>query len=162
MLVTASIGITVYPDDGVDAETLIKNAETAMYQAKHAGRDTFRFFTPQMNAEVLAHYELIAALRKAVDHGEFVLHYQPKVQLESGRIVGVEALLRWQRPGHGLVAPEIFIPTLEATGLIAPVGRWVIATACRQIADWVRSGLGPVQVSVNVSGRRRRSGCGRQ
>ncbi|HEX5844525.1 MAG TPA: diguanylate cyclase, partial [Pseudomonas sp.] len=150
---TASIGITVHPDDAEDADTLIKYADTAMYRAKQAGRDTYRFFTAQMNAEVLARLELEIALRKAVELGEFVLFYQPKVQLNSGRVTGVEALLRWQRPGHGLVSPLDFIPVLEDTGLIVRVGSWVIATACAQIALWLRSPVGPMQVAVNVCGR---------
>ncbi len=150
---SASIGITVYPDDASDPEILIKYADTAMYRAKQAGRDTYRFFTAQMNAEVLARLELEAALRRAVENEEFILHYQPKVQLKSGRIVGLEALLRWERPGHGLVSPQRFIPVLEETGLIVRVGSWVIATACKQIGLWMRSPIGQVQVSVNVSGR---------
>jgi diguanylate cyclase (GGDEF)-like protein/PAS domain S-box-containing protein len=151
--VTASIGITVHPDDASDPETLLKYADTAMYRAKQAGRDTYRFFTAQMNADVLARLDLETALRKAVENGEFVLHYQPKVQLNSGRIAGLEALLRWQRPGHGLVAPRDFIQVLEETGLIVRVGSWVLATACKQIALWMHSSIGPVPVSVNVSGR---------
>ena len=150
---TASIGITLYPNDADDAETLIKYADTAMYGAKQAGRDTYRFFTAEMNAEVLARLEMETALRRAVVNDEFVLFYQPKVQLSSGRIAGLEALLRWERPGHGLVAPHLFIPALEETGLIVQVGRWVINSACRQIALWMRSGVGAVQVAVNVSGR---------
>jgi diguanylate cyclase (GGDEF)-like protein/PAS domain S-box-containing protein len=150
---TASIGITLHPDDAADADTLIKYADTAMYRAKQAGRDTYRFFTAQMNAEVLARLELEMALRKAVELGEFVLFYQPKVQLASGRVTGVEALLRWQRPGHGLVSPQDFIPILEDTGLIVRVGSWVIATACAQIGLWLRSPVGPMQVAVNVCGR---------
>ena len=151
--ITASIGITFHPDDASDPETLLKYADTAMYRAKQAGRDTFRFFTAQMNAEMLARLDLETALRKAVENDEFVLYYQPKVQLDSGRIAGLEALLRWQRPGHGLVSPQIFIPILEETGLIVRVGSWVIAAACRQIGLWMRSSIGPMQVSVNVSGR---------
>ncbi len=151
--VSASIGITLFPDDASDPETLIKYADTAMYRAKQAGRDTCRFFTAQMNAEVLARLELETALRAAVEHEQFVLVYQPKVQLDSGRIAGLEALLRWQRPGHGMVSPQDFIPILEDMGLIVQVGRWVIQTACRQIASWMRGGVGPMQVSVNVSGR---------
>lgn len=153
VMVTASIGITVHPDDAADPDTLIKYADTAMYRAKHAGRDTFRFFTTQMNAEMLARLELEAALRHAIDHEEFVLYYQPKVLLDSGCIVGVEALLRWQRPGFGMVAPLEFIPVLEETGLITHVGSWVIACACRQIGLWLQAGIGPLQVSVNVTGR---------
>ena len=150
---SASIGITVCPDDALDSETLIKFADTAMYRAKQAGRNTFRFFTPQMNTDVIERLDLEAALRDALQNDEFVLHYQPKMHLESGQVAGVEALLRWERPGHGLVTPDAFIPALEETGLIVDVGNWVIATACRQIALWSRSGIGPIQVSVNVSGR---------
>ena len=150
---SASIGITIHPDDAADAETLIKYADTAMYRAKHAGRDTFCFFTSQMNTEVLARLDLEHALRRAVDNEQFVLHYQPKIELRSGRVTGVEALLRWNRPGHGLVAPHSFIPILEESGLIVRVGSWVIATACRQIGVWNASGIGPVQISVNVSRR---------
>lgn len=151
--VTTSIGITVHPDDACDAETLIKYADTAMYQAKQAKRDTYRFFTAQMNFEMLARLQLETALRSAVENDEFVLHYQPKVQTNSGRIVGLEALIRWQRPGHGMVPPQDFIHVLEETGLIIRVGGWVIATACKQIGLWTRSSVGPIQVSVNVSGR---------
>jgi diguanylate cyclase (GGDEF)-like protein/PAS domain S-box-containing protein len=151
--VTASIGITVHPDDASDTETLIKYADTAMYRAKQAGRDTFRFFTAQMNTELLARRDLEAALDEAIEREEFVLHYQPKVESRSGRITGAEALLRWERPGHGLVSPKDFIPVLEETGRIVDVGRWVIAAACKQIAEWKRSGIGPLQVSVNVSSR---------
>jgi diguanylate cyclase (GGDEF)-like protein/PAS domain S-box-containing protein len=151
--ITASIGITVHPEDASDPETLLRYADTAMYRAKQAGRDTYRFFTAQMNAEVLARLDLEIALRKAVENGEFVLHYQPKAQLNSGRTSGLEALLRWQRPGHGLVSPAAFIPVLEETGLIVRVGSWIIATVCHQIRQWMNSSVGPVQVSVNVSGR---------
>ena len=151
--ISASIGITIHPDDSSDPDTLIKYADTAMYQAKHAGRDTYRFFTAEMNIAVLARLNLEIALRKALELGEFVLHYQPKLHLASGRVVGMEALLRWERPGHGLVAPNEFIPLLEETGLIVGVGAWVIGEACRQIGVWLHSPAGAVQVSVNVSGR---------
>jgi diguanylate cyclase (GGDEF)-like protein/PAS domain S-box-containing protein len=151
--VTASIGITIHPEDASDPDTLIKYADTAMYRAKHAGRDTYRFFTAQMNAEVLARLNLEMALRNAVENEEFVLYYQPKVHLNSGRVAGLEALLRWQRPEHGMVPPNEFIPVLEETGLIVRVGSWVIATVCKQIGLWLHSTIGAVQVSVNVSGR---------
>lgn len=151
--VSASIGIAIFPDDALMAETLVKYADTAMYQAKHAGRDTFRFFTKQMNTDALARLDIETALRKAVDNQEFVLHYQPKMQIDSGRLCGVEALLRWQRPGFGLVSPAEFIPVLEDTGLILPVGRWVLDTACRQIAAWQATSIGRVPVSVNIAGR---------
>ena len=151
--VTASIGITIHPDDASDPETLIKYGDTAMYRAKQAGRDTYRFFTAQMNADVRARLDLEIALRAALDNNEFSLVYQPKVQLSTGRVIGLEALLRWHRPGHGPVSPALFVPVLEEIGLIVPVGNWVIATACRQIALWSHSAIGPVQISVNVSGR---------
>jgi diguanylate cyclase (GGDEF)-like protein/PAS domain S-box-containing protein len=150
---TASLGIAIHPHDAGDAQSLLKFADTAMYRAKQAGRNTSRFFTAAMNTEALARLELESALRKAIKHEEFVLHYQPKVDLKSGRIVGLESLLRWQRPGHGLVPPNAFIPILEETGLIVPVGSWVLATVCKQIGAWQSSAVGPLQVSVNVSGR---------
>ena len=152
---TASIGIAIHPDDddGGDPDVLIGYAGTAMQQAKHAGRDTCRFFTAQMNADVLRRQELEGALRQAIARDEFELHYQPKVSLASGAIVGLEALLRWARPGHGLVSPGLFIPVLEESGLIVQVGGWVIGAACRQIRQWLLDETGPVQVSVNVSGR---------
>ncbi|WP_181373214.1 EAL domain-containing protein [Massilia glaciei] len=153
MVVTASIGIAIYPVDAQDRDTLIKYADTAMYRAKQAGRDTYRFFTSQMNSDVLARLELETALRRAIENDEFELYYQPKVQLSSGRTAGVEALLRWRRPGAGLVSPAEFIPVLEDTGLIVKVGTWVIATACSQIGRWIKSAIGPLQISVNVSGR---------
>jgi len=149
--VTASIGITVFPADSTDAEVLVKYADTAMYAAKEAGRDAFRFYTAAMNASVVRRLDLDNALRRALDHEEFVLHYQPKIELANGRWAGVEALLRWNRPGHGLVPPGEFIPLLEETGLIEPVGLWVIQAACKQIAAWIAAGIGPVPVAVNVS-----------
>ena len=158
VIMTASIGITVQPDDGSDPDVLIKYADTAMYQAKHAGRNTYRFFTAQMNVDVLQRQDLENALRKAIEKDEFVLYYQPKVALATGAVVGLEALLRWNRPGYGLVVPALFIPVLEESGLIVRVGTWVIATACRQIREWQLGDVGPVQVSVNVAGRQFREG----
>jgi diguanylate cyclase (GGDEF)-like protein/PAS domain S-box-containing protein len=151
--VTASIGITSYPEDASEPELLIKYADTAMYQAKQKGRDTHCTFTPQMNVELLKQLSLEAALRKAIENEQFVIHYQPKVDMQTGRITGLEALLRWQRPGHGLVPPLYFIPVLEETGLIVQAGNWVISTVCHQIKKWSQSPVGPWQVSVNVSGR---------
>jgi len=151
--ITASIGITLYPDDARDPETLVKYADTAMYKAKEAGRNTYRFFTADMNSQVLARLELENALHKAIENDEFVLYYQPKVQINTGRMVGVEALIRWIRPGHGMVSPGEFIPLLEETGLIVRVGAWVIETACRQLALWGHSRAGSISISVNVSGR---------
>ena len=150
---TASIGITMYPDDASDADTLLKYADTAMYQAKQAGRDAFQFFTSAMNTEVWRRLELENALRQAVNNDEFVLHYQPQVELGSGHVVGLEALVRWDRPGFGLVQPTEFIYALEDCGLIVEVGRWAIAAVCEQIREWSRRGIDPIQVSVNVSPR---------
>jgi len=151
--VTASIGMAIHGTDASEPEVLLKYADTAMYQAKQEGRDTYRYFTAQMNDEVMTRLELEEALRNAITNNEFVLHYQPKVRLKTGRIGGVEALLRWERPGHGLIPPNAFILVLEATGLIVDVGRWVIAAACKQIGEWMRSEIGPVRISVNISGR---------
>ncbi|MBW3510912.1 EAL domain-containing protein [Janthinobacterium sp. NKUCC06_STL] len=150
--VTVSIGISVYPDDGVDADTLIQYADTAMYRAKEAGRDAFRFFTAEMNAQSMARLDMENALRRAIDNEEFVLFFQPKVNIISGRISGAEALIRWRRPGHGMVSPALFIPLLEETGLIVRVGNWVLDEACRKISEWGASSIGPVHLSVNVSG----------
>jgi len=150
---TASIGIAIYPDDATEPETLVKYADTAMERAKQAGRDGYRFFTAGMNVQVLARLDLEMALRRALDDNEFVLHYQPKINLTTGRISGVEALIRWQRPGVGLVYPSEFVAILEDTGLIIRAGAWLIDAACRQIAAWNRSKVGPVLVAVNVSSR---------
>jgi diguanylate cyclase (GGDEF)-like protein/PAS domain S-box-containing protein len=151
--VTASIGITSFPEHASEPELLIKYADTAMYQAKQKGRDTYCTFTPQMNVELLKQLSLEAALRKAIDTEQFVLYYQPKVDMQTGRITGLEALLRWQRPGHGLVPPLYFISVLEDSGLIVQVGNWVIAMVCEQIKQWSLSAIGPRQVAVNVSAR---------
>jgi diguanylate cyclase (GGDEF)-like protein/PAS domain S-box-containing protein len=153
LAMTASIGIASFPGDASEPELLIKYADTAMYQAKQKGRDTYCNFTPQMNVELLEQLSLETALRKAIENEEFVLHYQPKVEMQTGSITGLEALLRWQRPGHGLVAPLYFISALEESGLIVQAGNWVIATVCRQIKNWSESPVGSRQVSVNVSGR---------
>ena len=150
--VTVSIGISVYPDDAVDADTLIQYADTAMYRAKEAGRDAFRFFTAEMNAQSMARLDMENALRRAIDNEEFVLFFQPKVNIISGRISGAEALIRWRRPGHGMVSPALFIPLLEETGLIVRVGNWVLDEACKKIGEWGASSIGPVHLSVNVSG----------
>jgi diguanylate cyclase (GGDEF)-like protein/PAS domain S-box-containing protein len=151
--VTSSIGITVCPDDADDSETLMRYADTAMYRAKQAGGDTFRFFTAKMNSDLVARMELERALREAVTERQFVLHYQPKVHLSTGRIAGVEGLLRWERPGYGLVPPKDFVPILESTGLIREVGGWVINEAARQVAEWMKTDVGAMRIAVNVSAR---------
>jgi diguanylate cyclase (GGDEF)-like protein/PAS domain S-box-containing protein len=152
-VLSASIGIAMYPDDATDPETLVKYADTAMSRAKQAGRDGYRFFTAGMNVQVLARLDMELALRRAFDNEELRLHYQPKVNLHTGAIAGVEALLRWQRPGFGLVYPAEFVPVLEDTGLVVRVGNWIIDAACRQIAAWLHEGVGPVRVAVNVASR---------
>lgn len=152
-LLTASIGIAMYPDDAVDPGTLVKYADVAMVRAKEAGRDGFRFFTSGMNVQVLARLDLELALRGALDGAQFELHYQPKLDLNTGRISGVEALLRWRRPGFGLVYPAEFVPVMEDTGMVVRVGAWIIDEACRQIAAWNAQGVRDVRVAVNVSSR---------
>ena len=153
MLVTGSLGITVFPDDGEDAETLLKNADTAMYKSKEGGRNTFRFFTAKMNAEALEYLEMENALRHAIERKEFVLHYQPIIDLKTGRVTSAEALLRWEHPERGLVAPAEFISLAEETGLIVPIGEWVFRTACEQMKAWRETGLSSLHVSVNLSVR---------
>jgi diguanylate cyclase (GGDEF)-like protein len=150
--VTASLGISIYPQDGTDAQTLQRNADVAMYRAKEEG-NSFRFYTPEMNQRVMETLELEADLRRALDRGELLLHYQPKVNLTTGRIAGAEALLRWQHPLRGLVPPARFIPLAEETGLILPIGEWVLATACAQIRAWQDQGVAAVPVAVNLSAR---------
>jgi diguanylate cyclase (GGDEF)-like protein/PAS domain S-box-containing protein len=151
--VTASIGISVFPADGDDAQTLLKNADLAMYRAKELTRNAYCFFTAEMNRRSVAKLQLNTDLRRAIERGEFVLHYQPKVDLRDGRIHGVEALLRWNHPQRGVVAPEEFVPALEDSGLILPVGEWVLSEATRQLGAWRREGLEPVPVAVNLSAK---------
>jgi diguanylate cyclase (GGDEF)-like protein/PAS domain S-box-containing protein len=150
---TASIGIASYPEDAGDLETLIRYADAAMYESKAAGRNTFRCYSKEMDARAIAKSNIESALMFAHLRDEFVLHYQPKMQIDTGKWTGVEALIRWNRPGHGLVAPGDFIPILEEIGLIVPIGAWVIDAACRQIHEWEYSGLGQVRIAVNVSSR---------
>jgi diguanylate cyclase (GGDEF)-like protein/PAS domain S-box-containing protein len=152
-VLTASIGISMYPDDATDPGTLVKYADVAMVRAKEAGRDGYRFFTAGMNVQVLARLDLELALRAAVDDNQFELHYQPKLDLNTGRVSGVEALLRWRRPGVGLVYPAEFVPVMEDTGMVVRVGAWIIGEACRQIAAWTAEGVRDVRVAVNVSSR---------
>ncbi|WP_077045142.1 bifunctional diguanylate cyclase/phosphodiesterase [Pseudomonas sp. KK4] len=149
---TASIGIALYPSDGSDAHALIKHANTAMHRAKKKGRDTYCFYTAQMNEEVSARQAMETALRDAVKQQAFELFYQPKISLADGRVCGLEALLRWPRPGQANVSPTVFVPMLESLGLITLVGEWVITQVCRQIAEWQRSGQQLCQVAVNVAG----------
>jgi diguanylate cyclase (GGDEF)-like protein/PAS domain S-box-containing protein len=153
VFVSASIGITLYPADSDDVTTLIKNADAAMYRAKELGRNGYQFFTPELNARSHRRIELEAALRKAAANGEFSLHYQPRVNLATGRVQGVEALLRWDRPGHDAVSPGEFVPLLEDTGLILPVSEQLFGTACRQLRLWHDAGLHFMTMAVNLSAR---------
>ena len=145
-----SIGIAIYPEDGDDFDTLLKKADTAMYHAKEAGRNSHRFFTEQMNREVVEHLALENNLRRALDNNEFVLHYQPQLDLSEGKVVGVEALIRWNSP-EGLISPARFIPVAESSGLIVPIGTWVLNEACRQARAWQEAGLPPLVMAVNLS-----------
>ena len=149
--VTTSIGISVYPDDGLDAETLIKNADTAMYQAKENGRRRYQFFEPAMNVRAVERQSIEESLRRALERQEFALHYQPKIDLRTGAITGAEALIRWTHPTRGLIPPSRFIPVAEDCGLILPIGAWVLREACAQAQAWVDAGLPPTTMAVNVS-----------
>jgi diguanylate cyclase (GGDEF)-like protein/PAS domain S-box-containing protein len=151
LYIGSSIGIAVFPDNGSDVETLLRNSDTAMYHVKSAGRNHYAFFEPQMHSLAAEHYALGLAMRKALEHDEFVLHYQPVVGVASGRVEGLEALLRWQHPERGLLSPMHFVPLAEASGLIVPIGEWVIRAACRQIRAWRAAGLEVPRVAVNLS-----------
>lgn len=156
IFVTASIGISMYPADGDDADTLIKNADAAMYQSKDGGRDEFRFYSSNANAQALERLLLANDLRKALDQEEFYLAYQPQIELNSGKIIGVEALLRWNHPVLGQLSPAQFIPLAEETGLILPIGRWVLLTACRQIRELQQLSGVRLRVAVNLSAKQLR------
>jgi diguanylate cyclase (GGDEF)-like protein/PAS domain S-box-containing protein len=149
--VTTSIGVSVYPDDGLDAETLIKNADTAMYQAKEHGRQSYQFFKPAMNVRAVERQSIEESLRRALERQEFALHYQPKVNLSTGEITGAEALIRWTHPIRGAVCPAEFIPVAEDCGLILPVGNWVLREACKQARAWLDAGLPLGTMAVNIS-----------
>jgi diguanylate cyclase (GGDEF)-like protein/PAS domain S-box-containing protein len=153
LVVTCSAGVAAYPVDGLDTEALVKHAEVAMYRAKEIGRNAVQFYRPTMNARALERLALESALRNALAHDEFELHYQPQVDLASGQIVGVEALLRWRHPEFGMVRPDRFIALAEETGLIVPIGTWVLRTACLQNKAWQRAGLGRLRIAVNLSAR---------
>jgi len=148
---TLSMGVAVWPDDGQDFDALLQRADTAMYQAKTAGRNTYRFYTAEMNAQALEQLKLRTALHWALDQNEFVLHYQPQIELASGRVVGVEALLRWQRGTDPLLLPGRFIAAAEESGLIVQIGEWVLREACAQAMRWQQAGLPELTMAVNLS-----------
>jgi EAL domain-containing protein (putative c-di-GMP-specific phosphodiesterase class I) len=156
--VTPSIGISVFPDDGIaadsalrNADALMQNADTAMYHAKKRGRNNYQFFRAEMNRLAVRRLLVERSMRRALKQNEFVLYYQPQIDLDSGAMTGTEALIRWLDPELGLIAPEQFVPIAEDCGLIIPIGRWVLREACRQVKAWLDSGLSAVPVAVNVS-----------
>jgi diguanylate cyclase (GGDEF)-like protein/PAS domain S-box-containing protein len=151
LCVTASVGISTYPENGEDAETLIKNADMAMYQAKDNGRDNYRFFRSDMSLEAVERQSLESQLCRALERQELLLHYQPKINLRTGAITSVEALVRWQHPERGLLLPGQFLSTAEDTGMIVAIGQWVLREACRQTREWLDAGLRAVPVAVNIS-----------
>lgn len=153
VFLTCSAGIAGYPGDGQDADSLVKHAQIAMVQAKESGRNTVRFYLPSMNERAIERLALVDAMRHAMSYNEFELHYQPQVDLGSGDVIGMESLIRWRHPQMGMLRPDRFIALAEETGLIVPLGTWVLRTACAQAAAWQRSGLGPLRVAVNLSSR---------
>jgi len=153
VFISASIGVTIYPGDGADADTLIKNADVAMYHAKEHGRNNYQFYAATMNEQALENLLFENGLRRALERNEFLLHFQPKLDIAGGKITGCEALLRWQSSTNGLVPPNQFIPLLEESGMIVPVGEWVINAACAQIREWKEAGVAPVPIAVNLSSK---------
>jgi len=150
---TASVGSSLYPTDAEDSETLIRKADTAMYSAKLKGKNAFEIFLPEMDRVAQRRLALESSLRRALERNEMVLHYQPQIDLRSRTIIGVEALMRWDHPEYGLVSPAEFIPVAEESGLIVPLGKWALRTACLQNAGWNDAGLSPIRVAVNLSAR---------
>ena len=158
LYVSCSVGVAIYPDHGDDMDTLMRHADAAMYQAKSGGRDHARMFTPQMQEQQLQQLHLESDLRHAIERQELVLYYQPRVDAQSSRLNGVESLIRWQHPQHGLIAPDSFIPAAEESGLIVSIGAWVIREACRQQLAWREAGAGDIAVSINLSAIQLKSG----
>lgn len=150
---TCSIGVSLFPNDGLDANTLLRNADAAMYRAKAAGRNNVQYYTEEMNRTAVERITLEQEIRKGIERSEFVLFYQPRINNANGKIIGLEALIRWQHPSRGLVQPNVFIPVAEQSGLIVPLGDWVLETACAQLADWLKQGCTPLTMAVNLSPR---------
>ena len=158
LFVGASIGITIFPEDAKDEITLLRNADMAMYKAKEEGRNTYRFFSPEMSAKVTRRMKMEVDLRRALEGREFFLVYQPIISMKSGQVAGMEALLRWNHPQRGLILPDDFISLAEDTGLIGPIGEWVLETACKQASEWLAGGLPALKLSVNVSNQQLKYG----
>ena len=158
MTTSVSVGVAIYPEDGADFGTLLKKADMAMYRAKDAGRNTYRFFNEEMNDDVVAQVALYSSLRRSVEAGQLVLHYQPQVEVATGRLIGAEALVRWNHPLMGLLPPGKFIPLAEDTGLIIEIGEWVIHEACREAMKWRQAGASDLVIAVNLSALQFRRG----
>ena len=153
LFTSCSIGVSVFPDDAADERALMRNADVAMYHAKERGRSNYQFFSPDMNTRAVERLTLETALRLALEREEFLLHYQPQLDIRTGRIVGMEALIRWQHPAWGLLSPDKFIPVAEESGLIEPLGEWILLSACRQARAWQLAGLPALKIAVNISAR---------
>jgi polar amino acid transport system substrate-binding protein len=151
--ITASVGISVYPNDGQDENILVRNADIAMSRAKETGKNNYELFMESMNKKIIEKLDLESDLRHAIEKEEFVLFYQPQIAIATGEIIGVEALIRWNREGVGLVPPMEFIPVAEESSLIIPLGEWVLRTACKQNVEWIRSGIKPILIAVNLSAK---------
>ncbi|MEE9395982.1 MAG: EAL domain-containing protein [Methylococcales bacterium] len=151
LYVTGSLGIAVYPDDGTELGTLLKNADIAMYHAKDGGRNSYRFYSEHMNKRMREALAIETKLKKALELDQLILHFQPQINVLTGKVIGIEALVRWQHPDMGLVPPGQFIPVAEESGLILPIGEWVLETACSQLFNWQQAGFAPIRMSVNVS-----------
>src|SRR5262249_14609973 len=156
--ITPSIGISMFPDDGLDTETLLQHADTAMYHAKESGRNTYQFYTAAMNQSVVRRMLLENGLRRALERHELHLAWQPRMSIAGGEFAGAEVLARWKSAEHGDISPADFIPLAEDTGLILPIGAWVLEQACRQYMQWQREEFAPFRMSVNVSARQLTSG----
>jgi diguanylate cyclase (GGDEF)-like protein/PAS domain S-box-containing protein len=153
IIITPSIGITLAPHDSLNADILLKNADLAMYRAKYSGRNNYQFFTQEMNSKIFENLLIESELRKALEQDQLLLHFQPQIEIESGKMIGIEALLRWNHPEKGLIPPGNFIPVAEETGLIISLGEWVLSTACRNVRSMEKSGLPPIKLAVNLSAR---------
>lgn len=153
LFISASIGISVYPTDGLDVETMVRNADAAMYRAKEQGRNTYHLYTDALNTAAVERLTLANSLRKAVERNEFIVHFQPRVDIKTGKILGAEALVRWQHPEMGIIPPSQFIPLAEETGLIIPLSEWVLRQSCFQNQKWIDKGYDPIDIAVNISGK---------